>query len=639
MLRASCPTCGAPIVFASKGSLGAVCGHCRTVVRRSGVDLSAHGKVGEIREDATPLCIGARGKFKGKEFQLIGRLQLQYLDGTWNEWHAVFVDGSFAWLAEAQGFYSIQRPLLRPLPPINGSAPTSIDRLTPGLRFTMSDTEYVVSNVGQAHCIGGEGELPFATAGGYQLPFVDFVSAGQDVGTIDFSDPEPRLFAGEWVDFEELSLTGLREELPADHPMARIGDAAAEKLGCPSCGASLERKTGLQAKALYCGYCGAGVDLTQEPYTVFARQDWDGFAGMLAPLGAKVRMEGVEFTVLAGLVREAVRWGVRWTELLLHHPKRGYRWFLDADHHYSWVTPLREWPDADPYAATARGVRMRLLESNEVVVRKVVGELYWRVRVDDTVQATDYASPPNMLSAEATSDEVSWSLGRYMPAQEVKEAFGLDTLPARPTTVAAHQPAPQDAYLRSVLKIWAVAAILIGAWALAYHVASEKAVVARETLKAALPGAKVPAGKARDELARQNLRWIGPFEVPKGPTTLEITADVPVNNSWAYLHLALYDQTTAQIQYLGLEVSRYDGDGDTRESIIVPNVAPGTYQLMVEPEGGGWLKTPIVTYSLSIRRGVPLMRWPGIAFLLVSLVPLFALFRKARFEHRRKEDS
>ena len=60
-------------------------------------------------------------------------------------------------------------------------------------------------------------------------------------------------------------------------------------------------------------------------------------------------------------------------------------------------------------------------------VTHVLGEFYWPVRLEQEARVTDYVSGDGrqLLSREATRDEVTWSHGRVLPAEEVRRAFSL----------------------------------------------------------------------------------------------------------------------------------------------------------------------------------------------------------------------
>ena len=91
--RAACPNCGGTVEFRSAASASAVCSFCRSTLVREGDALRRIGESAELFDDHSPLQLGASGVFQGEAFTLLGRLQLAYADGRWNEWHALFANG------------------------------------------------------------------------------------------------------------------------------------------------------------------------------------------------------------------------------------------------------------------------------------------------------------------------------------------------------------------------------------------------------------------------------------------------------------------------------------------------------------------------------------------------------------------
>jgi hypothetical protein len=164
---ATCPSCGAPVEFKSVASVLAVCDFCRSTLIRRGEDLEDLGKMAALMEDRSPLQRGAEGRWQGRHFGLIGRIQLKYDQGLWNEWHLLFDDGRSGWLSEAGGEYVISEPkrLAEPMP--------RFEDLQPGSRQLLDGRAYSVSNVLTAECVAGEGELPFKVGAGYPAPVVD----------------------------------------------------------------------------------------------------------------------------------------------------------------------------------------------------------------------------------------------------------------------------------------------------------------------------------------------------------------------------------------------------------------------------------------------------------------------------------
>jgi hypothetical protein len=200
-----CPSCGAPVTFVSPQSLLAVCGFCRASLIRRDLDVEQVGTMAALLEDVTPLQLGAEGRWRGIHFAVVGRVQIRWERGRWNEWYCVFDDGRGGWLGDAAGEYTIsfEAPVAERLP--------SRDSLPVGSGVTLSGVVYAVTDRREAEVIAGEGELPFRVASGWKTTTVDLRTATARFATLDYSDETPRLYTGEVVELEVLGLTGLRE--------------------------------------------------------------------------------------------------------------------------------------------------------------------------------------------------------------------------------------------------------------------------------------------------------------------------------------------------------------------------------------------------------------------------------------------
>lgn len=74
---AACPSCGAPVTFRSVVSVTTVCDYCQSTLVRSGEEIENIGKMAAFLEDRSPLQRGSEGRWNGRHFGLIGRLQLR----------------------------------------------------------------------------------------------------------------------------------------------------------------------------------------------------------------------------------------------------------------------------------------------------------------------------------------------------------------------------------------------------------------------------------------------------------------------------------------------------------------------------------------------------------------------------------
>jgi len=202
--QANCPSCGAAVQFRWSSAVQTVCPFCKSILVRNDLNLRNVGKVADLPPDPSPINLWTEGQYKGKSFQVIGRIIYEYEDGGWNEWHIVFSDGSSGWLSDAQLQYAVSfwtNP---------GRALPQSNAVQTNQKFEFGDVEYRVSTMTVANYKGVEGELPFPFYGKKDMLFCDLRTAGRNFGTIDYSDGNPLLFLGEWVEFEELQLKNLR---------------------------------------------------------------------------------------------------------------------------------------------------------------------------------------------------------------------------------------------------------------------------------------------------------------------------------------------------------------------------------------------------------------------------------------------
>lgn len=200
-----CPSCGAELPFESSISLLAVCAYCGTMAQRKDLILEDLGKVAQLQPDGSPLQIHSEGCYEGTPFTVIGRLQMRYTEGYWNEWHLRFSETRTGWLGEAQGLYAVSFAV-KDMPAI-----AAFEKLSIGSVIVLDNANYRVRGKEEAAYISAEGELPFRVTMGQTGRFADLAGPGGSFATIDYSDEAPLAFTGRYAEFAELSLTRLKE--------------------------------------------------------------------------------------------------------------------------------------------------------------------------------------------------------------------------------------------------------------------------------------------------------------------------------------------------------------------------------------------------------------------------------------------
>lgn len=625
MKVAQCPSCGAEVRFQSAASVMAVCDYCRSTLVRHDLDIENLGKMAELAEDASPLRRGVSGVWLGVNFTLIGRIQLKYAAGLWNEWYALFDDGREGWVSEGSGLAYITFPVSP-----KGALP-AWDALELGQQIKIGGKPYTLTNKEASSVIAGEGELPFRVGAGYAAPAADFRAEDDRFISIDYSEETPRVYAGFVTSYAVLKLNDSGAEAK------KVAKVQATVFNCPSCGAPAE----IHARAIEsyaCPGCGTTVDTANPGFAIItgARQG----AKLLPriPLGTEFTLRGDALMLLGFMRRETVIDGLTyaWDEYLLYGDKPGFRWLVESEGHWNYARATSKLPTASgggkviSLVASFDGQVFKHFQSCQARVAYVAGEFNWRVKVGDQAECDDYVSPPQMLSKERTRNEITWSVSDYVPVDELKAACPK-LLPGPQNGIGANQPSP---YTGGTARFWKLYAgvVLLAFVIQVFSVARAKQETVLAQTIDLVPGRTVTQTSAPFRIVRE--------------TNLELINDAALDNSWAFLDMTLINRDTGEQIALGREVSYYHGsdsdgawsEGDQHDAAFLAAIPPGEYVLEVEAETAPELTRAAVD-RVQVVRDVPI--WANFWVLLAALLlfPIMASWRRYRFEVRRWAES
>ena len=195
----ACPSCGAPQDISNPGVAMSVCEYCGNAVVLSDEGVENIGKQAILSEGFTRLFRGATGSLHGNRFRVLGRARYSFGQGFWDEWFIDRDGAGPAWVTEDNHELALQRAVT------SESLPTT-SSLRPGVEVTVHGTTYVVHEVGEARCIGVEGELPRTIKTNDAFAYADASSRdGRYVLGIEQRDP-PQVFTGRWVSHSSLVL-------------------------------------------------------------------------------------------------------------------------------------------------------------------------------------------------------------------------------------------------------------------------------------------------------------------------------------------------------------------------------------------------------------------------------------------------
>ncbi|MCA1858371.1 DUF4178 domain-containing protein [Massilia oculi] len=423
MQTVDCPSCGAPVGFRSHASVVAVCEYCRATVLKEADAVRDLGKMSEVLEDYSRIQLGTAGSHGGRGFTVIGRIQLRFDAGMWNEWYILFDDGGDGWLGESAGQYvmTTRRELAPGWP--------AFDAIRIGQQVDIGFGPFVAADKRVARCSGGQGELPFRVGQGWEARVADF-RRGPSFATLDYSDAAtsadpPMLYAGTAVTLEAMRCQLLRDEEQIKASAGRYRGQV-DTLACPSCGTAIRYLPGLAANCV-CPACSARVDASSPKVEVLRQGEQVARLPFTLELGATAKISGQEYRVLGAMRREDDE-GEAWNEYLMYAPRGPFFWLVETDEGWSRAEVLDDWPAPPlPSQQTVRCAGADYTRTWDYPARVVAaaGAFTWRVAAGDTVQVVEYEHGQNGLSAEYTAEELSWSHSTPVAYDQLRAWFGL----------------------------------------------------------------------------------------------------------------------------------------------------------------------------------------------------------------------
>jgi hypothetical protein len=639
VLVANCPSCGAPVEFKSGQSIVVICQYCRSAVARTDRELKDLGKVAELVETGSPLDVGLRGKWKDVPFELTGRAQLGHeMGGQWDEWYATFANGWLGWLAEAQGRFYIT--FQYPIP--EGVQVPSFDQLqlgqqVPGLPWP---TPLMVAETGRATALGAKGEIPYLLTPGETYYYADLSGADGAFGTLDYNQSPPLVFLGQQVTLADLGITTTRT------PEREERRVRAAQVSCPNCAGPLELRAPDKTERVTCPNCNSLLDVNQGKLQFLKALEKPWFQPVI-PLGTTGEVPEGKMTVIGAMARSVTIDGTQyfWFEYLLYNPQIGFRWLVHSDNHWNYVraVPPGEVNELDK-SVGYQGKNYRIFQDAQANVEVVLGEFYWKVETGEKARGVDYIAPPYMLSKEVstvyvtddggkqkrTTGEINWSLGTYVPVQQIEKAFSVSGLP-RPSNIAPNQPYKH----KWIYKYWIaflLITLLVGF--LTFVVSGSTKEVFSQTVNFAA---------LQNEDGTQ-VFFSEPFQL-EGRRNIKVVAESPVQNTWVYLEGDLINDETGVVQSFPIDISYYQGvedgeswsEGGQTDSAYTSSMPAGRYVLRLEGQWERWQQPAVVTVKIeqNVTHGFNLL----VALIVLSIIPVLMGFYHISFERRRWSES
>ncbi|WP_249383963.1 DUF4178 domain-containing protein [Chitinivorax sp. B] len=370
-----------------------------------------------VIEDFSPIQITTSGVYQGKAFGVVGRIQLRYDAGFWNEWYVLFDDGTPGWLSDSSGQYVMTVPLPTP------AKMPAFEQIKPGMSLNFDKTAFIAADVRTAQCVGGQGELPFQVGEGWQAHVADFRSKERFV-TLDFSDGhDPAAYMGDAVTLQSLQCQLLRTDEQITQSAGKMRGKV-QTLECPGCGSPIKYRSGA-AMQVACPACHAEVDCTGDKATVLQKHDELEKITPTIALGTVLTIDKVRWNSIGFMRCREIGDPGEWTEYLLYHPMKGFMWLVETDEGWDKVEVLNTWPDqfSNSSARFDGTSYTKYVEYGSEVIY-AAGSFNWRVSVGDKTWITDYRQGNIKLTQERNSNELSWSRSESVSTDQIATWLG-----------------------------------------------------------------------------------------------------------------------------------------------------------------------------------------------------------------------
>jgi hypothetical protein len=209
----SCPRCGAPARL-SEGETRTACSRCQAEITIE----SAHAieaRRGRQYPNRTPIKVGMRAMFRGREYEVIGRMVYSMVEAgatyCWDEWQLLAPDGHVLYLEHDEGHWKIMEPFV----PRNPIGPATASSIPMGATLHLDDESARILQRARSTLCHVEGELTFAATVGAQRQYLD-AGGLKHAYAVEWDEEEIEFYRGERVPYREVLVAfNLRAELKA----------------------------------------------------------------------------------------------------------------------------------------------------------------------------------------------------------------------------------------------------------------------------------------------------------------------------------------------------------------------------------------------------------------------------------------
>lgn len=646
-----CTECGQHVSFSHPQTLLKLCPCGKTVLKRAEDGSLMQRRLPMVQSADSLLQPGTRGSWQQQPFTVLGRLRLWQQESVYNYWTISFENKELALLAEGYGIMALLQ-FAKPAGSIrNFDTKRTGDKLEGIVANRNSYLQHYLRS--DYYEIEGEVWMPGEAA---------FVEVRELLSKDDacfelfqYGEHFKQLFTATPVALPDLALTNTRRLAFANTTEA-----------CRQCKQPNQIIHHPYSRSFACLHCGSrhvfNRDREWQLLLSYSKPHSDG---VLKP-GMKGTVQGQEYLVLS--YAEKQERNGRWREYGLLSTDGQYAFLSESMGHWMLVKELYHGPllyTKKPDKIYFQDRPYYLFNEYFWTVEEAAGSFPYNIFNDDGAKAIEYIAPPYMLICETDNDEgITWYQGQHVEASEVENAFGasvpykIGVGPVQPVS-----PLGVGQWL-TVLAVAILATLLVQLGSGFFNAGKQLDVTTIEFENVPPPVETSPAKKDSstrqpdaneaiigtiappiDPISTNKSVVLGPYELSKWRSNLQIDLQAPLDNSWASVQLTLvhkqtgkeYSQEEGMEYYYGYTDGENWKEGDREATVYFSSLPAGTYSLQVDAQRQERSSTSFI--NLWVLNDTSMWRNFWWCLLAISIYPLWMLLAVYSKEKKRWANS
>jgi hypothetical protein len=560
-----------------------------------------------VTDDCTPIQLGTCGEWKGRKFELIGRLRCVFVENYTNNWTMLFDEGDIMMLVESFGQFAVyEKAALEIDVPFSTVAALEYGNETIELN---ENKRYILERESFCEHMETEGE---AWLFDNYARFTCLEVAGQNGGRFaligDKRRDDDRCFRIHYQQFSDFGFTNLRSQ-----SLNSVTSTAT----CSNCKATVQLYSWPLAHSFTCTACG-GCHVFEQDDWKFKRRLRSGKMPAI-PLQSTGTIQNIEYRVVGYMEKEDEE-SYGWREYTLFNPVYGYAFLSEYNGHWIFLKEMADAPVLLSNKTTAYnydGKTFKLFNQYKFTLVSAKGEFPGDAFSKKSPQCREFIAPPEIWVREMYEWGLCWFHGTHISQKELQAAFGNKaTLPYKSGTGSV-EPVVGQVDPATLIKSALVAVLVFVLLFLVTSMCNREQVVYDNTIT--LPDStNIPM-------------IVSPrFKLDKWRSNLEFDIAAPVSNNWFEAGITLVNADNGAEYTLEKGVEKYSGyedgehwtEGDDHDAVIMHSIPAGNYFLQIQPARGDYT---VNSFSLKVIYDVPM--WHNFwIFLMLAILPALGVY-------------